>query len=202
MLFEELLRPRSYYTHPMAVSDGDREKFFPLIEKKYGEKMAYWFAVMKKLEGQKYPEQIAYLRENFGFSQAHANALVMYSRGSTSSKRHETPAAYFKTIDARQAKKVKEIIKVITTKYPDLELVMAWNQPMLKRGTDYVFGASVSTNHISIAPWGDVLKTFASKFEKLDGIRVNQKTIAIPNDWEIDSKLLLAMITARLKEIR
>lgn len=186
----------------MAVLDGDREKFFPLIEKKYGEKMAYWFAAMKKLEGKKYPEQIAYLRENYGFSQAHANALVMYSRGSASSKRHETPAAYFKSIDSKQAKKVKEIIKVITTKYPDLELVIAWNQPMLKRGTNYVFGASVSTNHISIAPWGDVLKTFAPKFEKLEGVRVNKKTIAIPNDWEIDSKLILAMITARLKEIR
>ena len=157
---------------------------------------------MKKLKGQKYPEQIAYLRENYGFSQAHANALVMYSRGSTSSKRHETPAAYFKTIDAKQAKKVKEIVKVITTKYPDLELVMAWNQPMLKRGTDYVFGASVSTNHISIAPWGDVLKTFAPKFEKLEGVRVTKKTVAVPNDWEIDSKLLLAMITARLKELK
>ena len=186
----------------MAVSDGDREKFFPLIEKKYGEKMAYWFAIMKKLEGQKYPEQIAYLRENFGFSQAHANALVMYSRGSTSSKRHETPAAYFKTIDAKQAKKVKEIIKVITTKYPDLELVMAWNQPMLKRGTDYVFGASVSTNHISIAPLGDFLKTFAPKFEKLEGVRVTKKTVAVPNDWEVNSKLLLAMIAARLKELK
>ena len=186
----------------MAVSDGDREKFFPLIEKKYGEKMAYWFAIMKKLEGQKYPEQIAYLRENYGFSQAHANALVMYSRGSTSSKRHETPAAYFKSIDTKQAKKVREIIKVIKTKYPDLELVIAWNQPMLKRGTDYVFGASVSTNHISIAPWGDVLKTFAPKFEKLEGVRVNKKTIAIPNDWKVDSKLLLAMIAARLKELK
>jgi len=186
----------------MAVSDGDREKFFPLIEKKYGEKMAYWFAVMKKLEGKKYPEQIAYLRESYGFSQAHANALVMYSRGSTSSKRHETPAAYFKSIDPKQAKKVREIIKVITTKYPDLELVVAWNQPMLKRGSDYVFGASVSTNHISIAPWGDVLKTFAPKFEKLEGVRVNKKTIAIPNDWEVDEKLIQSMIAARLKEIK
>lgn len=186
----------------MAVSDGDREKFFPLIEKKYGEKMAYWFAIMKKLEGKKYPEQISYLRENYGFSQAHANALVMYSRGSTSSKRFETPAAYFKSIDAKQAKKVREIIKVITTKYPDLELVVAWNQPMLKRGTDYVFGASVATHHILIAPWGDVLKTFAPKFEKLEGVKVNKKTIGIPNDWEIDSKLLLAMIAARLKELK
>lgn len=186
----------------MPVSDGDREKFFPLIEKKYGEKMTYWFAIMKKLEGKKYPEQIAFLRENYGFSQAHANAVVMYSRGSTSSKRFATPTEYYKSIDAKQAKKVREIIKVITTKYPDLELVIAWNQPMLKRGNDYVFGASVATHHILIAPWGDVLKAFAPKFEKLEGVKVNKKTIGIPNDWEIDSKLLLSMISARLKEIK
>jgi uncharacterized protein len=186
----------------MAISDGDREKFFPAIEKKYGEKMAYWFAAMKKLEGKKYPEQIAYLRENYGFSQAHANALVMYSRGSTSSTRHESPAAYFKSIDAKQAKKVREMIKVITSKFPELELVIAWNQPMLKSGSEYVFGASVATHHILIAPWGDVLKAFAPKFEKLEGVRVNKKTITIPNDWEVDVKLLQSMVAARLKEIK
>ena len=73
---------------------------------------------------------------------------------------------------------------------------------MLKRGTDYVFGASVSTNHISIAPWGDVLKTFAPKFEKLEGVRVTKKTVAVPNDWEVNSKLLLAMVAAQLKELK
>lgn len=186
----------------MAISDGDREKFFPLIEKKYGEKMAHWFAIMKKLEGRKYPEQIAYLRENYGFSQAHANAVVMYSRGSTSSKRFDTPAAYFKSIDSKQAKKVREIFKVITTKYPDLEVVIAWNQPMLKLGNDYVFGASVATHHILIAPWGDVLRTFAPKFEKLDGVKVNKKTIAVPNDWKVEVKLLQSMTAARLKELK
>ena len=77
--------------------DSSRESHFPAIEKKYGEKMSYWLKVMAKLEGKKYPEQIAHLRENYGFSQAHANALVMYSRGSESSKRYETPAQYFKT---------------------------------------------------------------------------------------------------------
>ena len=185
----------------MAISDGDREKFFPAIEKRYGEKMAYWFAAMAKLKGKKYPEQIAYLRKNYGFSQAHANAVVMYSRGSTSSKRHATPAEYFKNIDPKQAKKVREIIKLIKGKFPELELVIAWNQPMLKSGKEYVFGASVATHHILIAPWGDVLKTFAPKFEKLEGVRVNKKTIAIPNDWEVDVKLLQSMIAARLKEI-
>jgi uncharacterized protein YdhG (YjbR/CyaY superfamily) len=186
----------------VTVSEGDREKHFPAIEKKYGEKMSYWFAIMAKLGGKKYPEQIAHLRENYGFSQAHANALVMYSRGSKSAKRHASPADYFKSIDPKQAKKIHEIIKVITTKYPDLELVIAWNQPMLKKGKEYIFGASVSKNHISIAPWGDVLKIYGPKFEKLEGIRVTKKTIAIPNDWIVDAKLIRAMIAACLKELK
>ena len=116
----------------MAISDGDREKFFPAIEKRYGEKMAYWFAAMKKLEGKKYPEQIAFLRENYGFSQAHANAVVMYSRGSKSSTRHESPAEYFKSIDPKQAKKVREIFKVIKDKrvigHVSLHSVGGWGE--------------------------------------------------------------------------
>ena len=176
----------------MATSDGDREKYFPLIEKKHGEKMSYWFKVMKNVEGEKYPVQIAHLKENYGFSQAHANALVMYSRGSTSSKRFETPAEFFKTVTPQQAKTMKAIFKAITTKFPQLELVVAWNQPMLKYEKHYVFGISAATNHILIAPWNqDVLKKYTPKFKDY---KVNKKTIALPNDWEVDTKLLQAMI--------
>lgn len=176
----------------MAVSDGDREKYFPLIEKKYGEKMSYWFKVMKDLEGEKYPVQVSHLRENYGFSQAHANALVMYSRGSTSSKRFETPAEYFKTVSPTQAKTMKAIFKAMTTKYPQLELVVAWNQPMLKFEKHYIFGISAATNHILIAPWNqDVLKKYTPKFKEF---KVNKKTIALPNDWEVDARLLQAMM--------
>lgn len=170
---------------------GEREDYFPLIEKKYGEKMSYWFKVMKEVEGEKYPVQIAHLRENYGFSQAHANALVMYSRGSTSSKRFETPAEFFKTVTPQQAKTMKAIFKAITTKYPQLELVVAWNQPMLKFEKHYIFGCSAATNHILIAPWDqDVLKKYTPKFKDY---KVNKKTIALPNDWEVDVKLLQAM---------
>ena len=183
----------------MAISDGSREKHFPSIEKKYGEKMSYWFKVMKELDGQKYPEQVSFLRENYGFSQAHANALVMYSRGSTSSKRFSTPAEYYKTIDPKQVKTVKAIFKAITTKYPDLELVIAWNQPMLRIEKDYIFGVSVSKNHILLAPWSkDVLAKFAPKMSDLD---VKKKTIGVPNDWDVDAKLLQAMVRARLAEL-
>ncbi len=175
----------------MAISDGDRERYFPLIEKKYGEKMSYWFKVMKQLEGEKYPVQVAHLKENYGFSQAHANALVMYSRGSTSSKRFETPAEFYKTVTPQQAKTMKAIFKAITSKYPELELVIAWNQPMLKIDKNYIFGCSAATNHILIAPWNqDVLKKYTPKFKDF---KVNKKTIALPNDWEVDAKLLQAM---------
>ncbi len=75
----------------MAIDRSNRESFFPAIEKKYGEPMSYWFKQMKKVAGKKYPEQVAFLKENFGFSQSHANALVMFSRGSISSKRYKTP---------------------------------------------------------------------------------------------------------------
>jgi uncharacterized protein YdhG (YjbR/CyaY superfamily) len=184
----------------MSVAVGSREKYFPLIEKKYGEKMAYWFKVMKDLDGKKYPEQIAHLKENYGFSQAHANALVMYSRGSESAKRFETPAQYYKTLAPAQAKTIRAIFKAIQSKYPELELVIAWNQPMLKIEKSYIFGVSAATHHILIAPWNqDVLKKYAPKFSEY---KVNKKTIALPNDWAVNEKLLQAIIKDSLAALK
>ena len=184
----------------MAEKDSSREKHFPAIEKKYGEKMAYWFKVMKEIKDEKYPQQIAHLRENYGFSQAHANALVMYSRGSVSTKRHDTPAAYYKTIDPQQAKTIRAIFKLITTKYPKLEHVIAWNQPMVRIGTAYIFGMSASKNHISFNPFSkDVLDQFIDEMEDL---RVSKHTVAVPNDWKINEKLILKLVKARLAEIK
>jgi len=182
----------------MPTKDPSRESHFPAIEKRYGEKMKYWFSVMSKLEGKKYPEQIAHLRENYGFSQAHANALVMYSRGSTSAQRFEKPADFYKTVASEQAKTIRAILKVIQGKYPKLELVMAWNQPMLRDGSKYVFGISATKGYLLMAPWSkDVLEEF---LPKLDGYKVNKKTIQIPSDWQIDTKLLLQIVKARLAE--
>ena len=182
----------------MPAKDPSREAHFPAIEKRYGETMKYWFAVMAKLEGKKYPEQIAHLRENFGFSQAHANALVMYSRGSTSAKRFNSLSEYYKSITPEQAKTVRAIMKTIQGKYPKLELVIAWNQPMLRDGTKYVFGISATKGYLLMAPWStDVIEAF---LPKLVEYKVNKKTIQIPSDWDLDIKLLLQIVKARLAE--
>ena len=188
------------YSSHVATKDPSREAHFPSIEKKYGHKMSYWFSVMKDLADEKYPAQIAFLRENHGFSQAHANALVMYSRGSLSAHRFETPTQFYKSISKDQAKTMRTIFKAITTKYPKAELVIAWNQPMVKIDGHYVFGASASSKHISISPWStDVIAAFARKMEDLV---VKKKTIGVPNDWDVDTKLILAMVKARLAECK
>ena len=162
--------------------------------------MAYWFKVMAKLEGKKYPEQVAHLKENYGFSQAHANALVMYSRGSESSQRFTTPTQYYKSIPAPQAKTIRAIFKAITSKYPQLELVIAWNQPMVKLDKHYIFGVSAASKHIAIAPWDyEVFKEFAPQFKEGKALK---KIIQLPNDWDVDAKLLQAMIKASLANLK
>ena len=182
----------------MVAQDPRRESHFPSIEKKYGEPISHWLTIMAKIGGKKYPEQIAHLRVNYGFSQAHANALVMYSRGSTTAHRHESLSDYFKSIDPKQAKTVKAIFKAITTKYSDLEFVIAWNQPMLRQDKKYIIGVSVAKNHILINPFSNaVIEKFTPKFADL---KVNKKTVALPNDWVVDAKLLQAMAKMRLAE--
>jgi uncharacterized protein YdhG (YjbR/CyaY superfamily) len=183
----------------MSTSDGDRSKFFPAIEKKHGGPISIWIDRLRDLGDAKYPEQIAYLRENHGFSQAHANALVMYVRGSTTSKKFTKPADYFKTIDPVIAKKIKEIFASITSKYPDLEIVMAWNQPMLKIDTHYILSVNVSKNHLTIGPFNkDFVKTFEKKLEKYES---NKKTFKVPLDWKVDGALMRAIVKDRLAEL-
>lgn len=174
----------------------DRTSYWPAIEKRYGEPMSYWFDRMKQVEGQKYPEQMAYLQENYGFSRAHANALVQYCRGSESSRRFNTVAEYLKTVDPAQAKTIRAILKAITTKYPKLETVIAWNKPMVKSGTQVVFGVSATKNYLLIAPFdAAIIDEFRPR---LADYKVNKKTIQVPSDWKVDTKLLTDMVKAAL----
>lgn len=183
----------------MASDAKSRESHFPAIEKKHGKPMAHWHREMKKVAGLKYAEQVAHLRERHGFSQAHANALVMYSRGSTSARRVDTPDGYFDALPAVQATTMRAIFALIQKKYPKFDLVIAWNQPMLKLGKDYVFGASAAKHHILLGPWGS--DAIARAADLLDGYEVNKKTIKVPIGWKPDRKLLLRLIDNRLIEL-
>ncbi|MEI6405521.1 MAG: DUF4287 domain-containing protein [Actinomycetes bacterium] len=182
----------------MTDKTGDRSTYWPAIEKKYGQPMSYWFGQMEEIAERKYPEQIAFFKENHGFSQAHANALVMYCRGSKTTKRFVNLKEYLAPFDATKQKTVKAIFKAIKTKYPAMEEVIAWNQPMLKLGDDYIFGVNVLKNHILIAPHDgrQILKDFESRLKDYE---VQLKTVRVPVDWKVDTKLLQDLAAARIK---
>lgn len=158
-----------------------------------------WLERLAELGDAKYPEQIAYLRENHGFSQTHANAVVMYSRNSPSSKRFKSPAEFFASLDPTRATTAKAIFSAITTRFPELELVIAWNQPMLRTNGQYVIGLSAAKHHLLLNPFSaDVLDVLA---DELSTYTVNKHTIRVPIDWEVDEDLLNTMVAARIAEL-
>ncbi|MFZ8925312.1 MAG: DUF4287 domain-containing protein [Candidatus Nanopelagicales bacterium] len=180
----------------MATSP-DRASHFPAIEKRYGKPMSYWFTQMKKVKGEKYADQMAFLQERHGFSRAHANALVLYLKGSTSSRRYDTFDEYLATLDETKAKTIRSIFATLTAKFKKAEVVIAWNQPMLKQDSRYLFGASAQKAHILIAPFNaDIIDELRPR---LEGYEVNKKTIRVPVDWKVDKKLLTDMVSAQFE---
>jgi len=156
--------------------------------------MSYWFGVMKEMQDQKYAEQMAYLQEDHGFSRAHANALVLYSRGSTTSKRFTSVEDFLAQHDAVKQATIRTILKAVQTKFPKAEIVMAWNQPMVKYRGKYIFGVSVASRHILIAPFNsEVIDEFRPR---LGDYKVNKKTIQVPVDWKVDRRLVQDLAAA------
>lgn len=176
----------------MTTERAQRDSYFPAIEKRTGKSMVHWHKVMKGIKDMTYADQMSCLIDQHGFSRVHANALVLWTRGSTSSRRVGTPEEYLAALPEPHQSTAREIFRVIMSKHRDLELVVAWNQPMLRRGKDYVFGLSASTNHLTLAPW-DVTLLDAVR-PRLVGYTVNKKTLRVPSDWKVDRTLVLALV--------
>ena len=102
--------------------------------------------------------------------------------------------------DQDEIVRVSETIQSIKKKYPKLELVIAWNQPMLKLGSEYLFGASILKNHILISPWNP--KVLSVMKQDLQGYKVNKKTVQVPVDWKVDERLLLKMIKLNIQFLK
>lgn len=183
----------------MSETSGDRERLFPLIEKKHGKPVSHWLQLLSHCDSDKYSDQIAVLREGHGFSQAHANALVMFHRGSPSSKRFATPNDYFASLPKAHSLLARSIFSQLHSDFPHLDLVIAWNQPILRLGKENVFGLSASTTHLTINPFSPrVLSELANE---LKGFEVLKHTIRIPLNWEFDSAVLAKLVSLRLQEL-
>tara|TARA_E500000178_G_scaffold311556_1_gene327590 strand:- start:491 stop:1042 length:552 start_codon:yes stop_codon:yes gene_type:complete len=182
----------------MATS-GDRAGHFPSIEKKHGYPVQYWLDLLESRGSTRYAEQMELLQAGHGFSRAHANAVVMSFRGSPSQKGFASPEDYLESLGSVHRKLVTDILESVQRLFPELTLVIAWNQPILRNTTDYVFGVSVSKNHVSINPFTP--HALAAMTERLAPLDVLKYTVRIPLDWQVDDALLRDMVQVRLSEL-
>lgn len=52
--------------------------YFPSIEKKYGQPIAYWLDLLGKRHDMKHMEMVAWLKAEHGLGHGHANAIVAH----------------------------------------------------------------------------------------------------------------------------
>jgi uncharacterized protein YdhG (YjbR/CyaY superfamily) len=182
-------------------ADGDRTRHWPAIEARYGRPISDWLELIAERTGQRYPERVAFLREEHGFSQAHANAVVMYARGSTSAKRFTTLDDYLAAAGPIGAATVRRILEGLVARNPGSTVEIAWNQPFLTLDGQRLFSVGILTGHLLAAPVSvDVLDAFRDRLEQEHGLVVNRRTFRLPLDWEIDEGLLDALVTAEREQ--
>ena len=180
------------------TDDGDRTRHWPTIERRYGRPISHWLDLMAEHADARYPEQVALLCEDHGFSRAHANAVVMYARGSTTSSSVTSLDAFLSGKDPVGAATARAILEGLVARHPGASITFAWNQPFLTRDGRRLFSVSVMKAHLLAAPWSDdVLDRFRPDLQAR-GLVVNRKTFRLPADWAIDAALLDAMIAAEL----
>lgn len=182
----------------MARTSGDRSQHFPAIERKHGQPVSYWLEQLAALGEAKYADQLAFLREGHGFSQAHANAVVMFARGSTTTRRFSGAEDYLARLAPETATTIRAIFASIADRYPESEVVIAWNQPIARVDGHYVMGVSVATRHLTVNPWSRTVLTAMA--DRLMGLTVNKHTFCVPLDWQVDAILIHDMVAHRLAE--
>ena len=178
-------------------ADGDRTRHWATIEARYGRPISDWLELMAERSGQRYPEQVAFLREEHGFSQSHANAVVMYARGSSSARRFATLDDYLAAAEPTGAATVRRMFDGLVERHPGSTVEIAWNQPFLTLDGQRLFSVGVLTGHLLAAPGSvEVLDGFRDRLEREHGLVVNRKTFRLPLDWEVDATLLDAIVAA------
>lgn len=187
----------------MSTDPGDRRRHWPAIERRTGLPASHWLDLVRERiaeEGSGYDPLVAWLREEHGMTREHASALVLFARGSTTSRRVADLDGYLDGKDATGAATTRAILDGLVTRHAGTAVTIAWNQPFLTRMEDgrRLFSVGVMAAHLTAAPWSvEVLDAFR---EELDarGFKVAAKTFRLPADWTIDTALLDAMVTTEL----
>lgn len=105
---------------------------------------------------------------------------------------------FYRALSPEQHTHITSLVDWVRATYPDLEPVIAWNQPMFKKGTKYILGFMPTKNHTNLLTVTD--SVVSSLKPALTSYKHGTRSIQLPFDWTIDPQLFAQVISLRLHE--
>ena len=95
--------------------------------------------------------------------------------------------------------KLTLMIDFIKDNYPELQLVMKWNQPMFVYDKTFIIGFSTAKKHLNVAPEEVALKRFSKEIEKA-GYHQTKMLLQIKETQSIDFSLIKDLVEFNIAE--
>ena len=99
---------------------------------------------------------------------------------------------FYDSLPEDQERATRRLVEFVASEYPELELVLAWNQPMFKLGSKYLIGFMPTKKHINLLTISDDAINHLS--QELGSYKHGTRFIALPFDWEIERALIAKVI--------
>ena len=99
---------------------------------------------------------------------------------------------FYASLPEDQRRAITRLVEFVASTHPELELVLAWNQPMFRLGKKYLVGFMPTKKHINLLTVSDDAVTHFAK--ELEGFRHGTRSVSLPFDWEIDPELIAKLI--------
>ena len=95
--------------------------------------------------------------------------------------------------------RTEEVLNWVAEKYPDLERVVKWNQPMFTDHGTFIIGFSTSKQHLAVAPERAGILQFSDDINQA-GYEHTKQLVRFPWDKSVDYSLLEKMIEFNISE--
>lgn len=105
---------------------------------------------------------------------------------------------FYASLTPEQNTHIRSLVEWVSTAYPELEPVIAWNQPMFKKETKYILGFMPTKNHTNLLTVTD--SAISELAPQLTSYKHGTRSIQLPFDWTIEPQLFEQVISLRLKE--
>ena len=102
-----------------------------------------------------------------------------------------------KMTDPAQRARMEEILNWVHTTYPQLDMRLAWNQPMFTHHGTFILAFSVAKPHIAVSPESYPIVRFAQEIDEA-GYPRTEMLFRIPWKSEVNYGLLSQLIEFNL----